>query len=113
MKKNLILACLVTLAAGCAGPITKQDQASLAQPIRCWQARRHVSAYLDGELDETAKSMVEGHLAGCPTCPPLYASLVGVRATLGGLRDPDSVVEAEMAGRIRAQVEHLGEAATG
>jgi hypothetical protein len=39
----------------------------------------------------------------------LYASLVGVRATLGGLRDPDSVVEAEMAGRIRDQVEHLGE----
>ena len=23
-------------------------EASLAQPIRCWQARRHVSAYLDG-----------------------------------------------------------------
>jgi hypothetical protein len=30
---------------------------------------------------------------------------VGVRATLGGLRDPDSVVEAEMAGRIRAQID--------
>ena len=25
--------------------------ASLAQPLRCWRARRHVSAYLDGELD--------------------------------------------------------------
>ena len=35
MKKNLILACLVTLAAGCASPITKQDQQSLAQPINC------------------------------------------------------------------------------
>jgi hypothetical protein len=35
MKRNLILACLVTLAAGCAGPITKQDQQSLAQPINC------------------------------------------------------------------------------
>ena len=52
-------------------------EASLAQPMRCWQARRHVSAYLDGELDEATKSMVEGHLAGCPTCPPLYTSLVG------------------------------------
>ncbi len=35
MKTNLILGCLVTLAAGCASPITKQDQASLAQPINC------------------------------------------------------------------------------
>lgn len=35
MKTKLALACLVTLAAGCASPITKQDQASLAQPINC------------------------------------------------------------------------------
>ncbi len=34
---------------------------------------------------------MERHLASCPTCPPLYASVVGVRATLGGLRDPDTV----------------------
>ncbi|HEX7472023.1 MAG TPA: hypothetical protein VF323_02995 [Candidatus Limnocylindrales bacterium] len=46
----------------------------------------------------------EAHLETCPTCPPLYASLVGVRATLGGLCDPDTVVEELMAGRIR---EHL------
>ena len=39
MNKNLILACLVTLAAGCASPITKQDQASLAQPINCSTAQ--------------------------------------------------------------------------
>jgi len=83
--------------------------ASEAQPLRCWRARRHISGYLDGELDDATKSAVEAHLEGCPTCPPLYASLVGVRATLGGIRDPDSVVEAEMASRIRAQVEHLGD----
>ncbi len=76
-------------------------QASLAQPIRCWQARRHVSAYLDGELDESTKGVVEGHLATCPTCPPLYASLVGIKATMGELRDPDSVVEDMIAERIR------------
>ncbi len=76
-------------------------RASLAQPIRCWQARRHVSAYLDGELDEPTKGVVEGHLATCPTCPPLYASLVGVKATMGELRDPDSVVEDRIAERIR------------
>jgi RNA polymerase sigma-70 factor (ECF subfamily) len=81
-------------------------RASLAQPMRCWRARRHVSAYLDGELDAATVVAVEGHLAACPTCPPLYAALVGVRARLEGLRDPDSVVEERVAGRVRA---HLGE----
>ncbi len=78
----------------------ERRQASLAQPIRCWQARRHVSAYLDDELDAATKLVVEAHLETCPTCPPLYASLVGVRATMGGLRDPDTVVEDGIAGRI-------------
>jgi RNA polymerase sigma-70 factor (ECF subfamily) len=79
-------------------------RASLAQPMRCWQARRHISAYLDGELDEGTRQKVEGHLAGCPTCPPLYASMVGVKASLGGLRDPDDVVEEVMAQRIRERL---------
>jgi RNA polymerase sigma-70 factor, ECF subfamily len=79
-------------------------RASLAQPLRCWRARRHVSGYLDGELDDRTKDAVEAHLASCPTCPPLYAALVGVRASMGGLRDPDSVVEAEMTERIRQHV---------
>lgn len=81
-------------------------QASLAQPMRCWRARRHVSAYLDGELDPVTKATVERHLESCPTCPPLYASLVGVRATLSTLRDPDAVVENQIAGRIREQLAH-------
>lgn len=79
-------------------------QASLAQPLRCWRARRHVSGYLDGELDARTKGAVEGHLASCPTCPPLYAALVGVRASMEGLRDPDSVVEAEVSERIRRRI---------
>ena len=76
-------------------------RASLAQPMRCWRARRHVSAYMDGELDQATKAAVEDHLATCPTCPPLYAGLVGVRAGMGGLRDPDTVIEAAIAARIR------------
>jgi RNA polymerase sigma-70 factor (ECF subfamily) len=79
--------------------------ASLAQPLRCWRARRHVSAYLDGELDASTRAAVEAHLHDCPTCPPLYASLVGVRASLGGLRDPDTVVEDAMAARIRQRLD--------
>ena len=80
-------------------------EASLAQPIRCWQARRHVSSYLDGGLDEATKFMVEGHLAGCPTCPPLYASLVGIRATMGEIRDTDAVIEDGIARRIRERLD--------
>ena len=76
-------------------------EASLAQPMRCWQARRHVSSYLDGELDEATKTTVEDHLTGCPTCPPLYTGLVGVRATMGECRDTDAVVEDAIARRIR------------
>ena len=74
--------------------------ASLAQPVHCWQARRHISAYLDDELAPATQAAVESHLAVCPTCPPLYTSLVGVRTQLSELRDPDSVVPGEIAARI-------------
>lgn len=79
-------------------------RASLAQPLRCWQARRAVSSYLDGELSAEAAGALEHHLATCPTCPPLYAALAGVRATMGALRDPDSVVDAALAERIAARI---------
>lgn len=70
-------------------------------PLRCWDARQHVSAYLDGELASETASAVERHLAGCPTCPPLYASLVSVRDAMGALRDPDAVVPDPVAAKIR------------
>lgn len=73
-------------------------------PLRCWDARRHVSEYIDGGLDAGLRRMLEEHLAACPTCPPLYTSLVGTRAALGGLRDPDSVVAADLAARIGARL---------
>jgi RNA polymerase sigma-70 factor (ECF subfamily) len=79
-------------------------RASLAQPLRCWKARRHVSSYLDGELDEATRTAVEAHLETCPTCPPLYAALVGVRTSMEALRDPDSVVDAEIAARIERRL---------
>ncbi len=62
-------------------------------PLRCWDARRLVSDYLDGELDQVAASGVEAHLAECPTCPPLYSGLVRTRRAMDGLRDADSVIE--------------------
>jgi RNA polymerase sigma-70 factor (ECF subfamily) len=82
--------------------------ASLAQPMHCWQARRHISGYLDDEVDPETRVAVEGHLAVCPTCPPLYAGLVGVRAQLVGLRDPDSVVPDEIAQRVAGRLRTTG-----
>lgn len=83
----------------------ERRRASLAQPLRCWRARRHVSSYLDNDLDQATRMIVEAHLETCPTCPPLYASLVGVKSTLRGMRDPDTVVEEAMAARIRAHLD--------
>jgi RNA polymerase sigma-70 factor, ECF subfamily len=70
-------------------------------PLRCWDARALISDYLDGELAPADARAVEQHLGGCPTCPPLYAGVVGVHEALGRLRDPDSVVPDAIAARLR------------
>ena len=78
--------------------------ATAGVPLRCWDARQYVSGYLDQELAPDVARAVETHLAGCPTCPPLYASLVAARgaiAGLGPLQDPDTVVPDDVADRIR------------
>ncbi len=69
-------------------------------PMRCWDARQHVSDYLDGTLDADIARTVEAHLGRCPTCPPLYAALVGVHDAVGALRDTDSVVPPSVAERL-------------
>ncbi len=71
-------------------------------PMRCWQARSLVGDYLDDELAPRERRLLEEHLGGCPTCPGLYASIVGVTAAVGRLRDPDSVVPEALAQRVRA-----------
>ena len=70
-------------------------------PLRCWDARSRVSDYLDGDVDAATAALLEKHLQTCPTCPPLVASLVGVRDRVGRLRDPDTVVEPSLAERLR------------
>jgi RNA polymerase sigma-70 factor (ECF subfamily) len=77
-------------------------------PLRCWDARSQVSDYLDGLLDPRVASQVEQHLQTCPTCPPLYAALVGatdaLARTRGTWRDPNEVVPPEQAERIVQRV---------
>lgn len=70
-------------------------------PMPCWDARRHISDYLNGDLDPDTATLIESHLGACPTCPPLYAALVGVHDELGRLRDPDSVINPDLESRIR------------
>lgn len=79
----------------------RRRSATKGVPMHCWDARRHVSDYLNGELDAATAGVVEAHLAVCPTCPPLYAALVGVHDELGRLRDPDDVVAPAVERRIR------------
>ena len=71
-------------------------------PMRCWDARKHVSDYLDGVLDRATAQMVESHLEACPTCPPLYAALVDAHSGLADHRDPDSVIPEDIRLRILA-----------
>lgn len=71
-------------------------------PLRCWDARRHVSNYLDGALQPDTARAVEAHLERCPTCPPLYAALVGVHDRLADMRDPDTVIPPALEEKIAA-----------
>ncbi|MGV1037501.1 MAG: sigma-70 family RNA polymerase sigma factor [Candidatus Nanopelagicales bacterium] len=59
----------------------------MEQPVQvldCWQARSRVSDYMNDSLAKAERASVEAHLETCPTCPPLYHALVGVRAALRG-----------------------------
>ncbi|MCB9413280.1 MAG: sigma-70 family RNA polymerase sigma factor [Actinobacteria bacterium] len=76
-------------------------------PLSCWEARRHVSDYLDNDVDPRTAAALEAHLAGCPTCPALYRSLVATTEALAGeneaaTRDPDSTIPPALQSRLRA-----------
>lgn len=79
----------------------ERDDSSTGVPMRCWDARRRVSDYIDEDISERERGLLELHLPGCPTCPPLDAGLVGLREALGRMRDPDDVVPHRVAARIR------------
>ena len=79
----------------------ERRDATRGVPLRCWDARSKVSDYIDDELLASDRVLVQRHLETCPTCPPLYAGLVGARAALGALRDADTVVPMSLADRIK------------
>jgi anti-sigma factor RsiW len=44
----------------------------------CAKNRKHLNAYLDGELPERTRGSVERHLAGCPVCFLKFDGLRGL-----------------------------------
>ena len=82
-------------------------ESSCDAPLRRWRARQAVSQYMSGELATAERSAVERHLEICATCPPMYASLVGARAGMADLREPDRVIGPKFAEKISAQFRPL------
>lgn len=59
------------------------------------KCKENLSAYLDGELPATERSLVEAHLAGCPDC----------RAVLGQLNSVSSLVKKHVMEPVPAALE--------
>ena len=97
-KQRLRRGRMMLVSALAQGP--ERRGAAHGVPLRCWDARGKISDYLDDELRASDRVLVERHLEVCPTCPPLYAGLVGTRDALGALRDADTVVPTPLADRI-------------
>jgi anti-sigma factor RsiW len=71
----------------------------------CRQVLASVSAYLDGDLDQTACESIDRHGAQCASCAKVIAGLrdtVGLCRQAGSLPVPDAVRL-----RARAQVRRL------
>ena len=98
VKQRLRRGRMMLVSALASGSARREALAGV--PLSCWEARREVSDYIDDDLDAERRGLLERHIGSCPTCPPLYTALVGVKASLGGLRDPDSVVPPGLAERI-------------
>lgn len=59
--------------------------------MQCKKARRHLTAYLDGELDARLRKEIEDHLAGCGACETERKALERVRQALEDMEMPPFV----------------------
>jgi len=103
-KQRLRRGRMALVAALAEGHVRRKNLKGV--PMRCWDARKHVSDYLDGILDPKTTGLVETHLEVCPTCPPLYAALVDAHEQLLTLRDTNAVIPPDLESKIR---ERFGE----
>lgn len=67
----------------------------------CAKNRKHLNAYMDGELPERALREVERHLAGCPTCLLELDGLCGLKPLLEKVEVPP--VPAGLSARILSE----------
>jgi anti-sigma factor RsiW len=66
--------------------------------------QRHLSDYIDGDLDPGKRDRVERHVGMCPQCRHLLETLKRTVAALMGLRgDPTGEVADSVIGRLRAE----------
>lgn len=74
--------------------------------VRCRDVLEHLSAYVDGELDEERVLEVDGHLLGCGRCERFggrFAEVVaGLRRELSRAEALDPAVEARLRERLEA-----------
>lgn len=97
-KQRLHRGRIMLVSALAAG--AERRAATQGVPMNCWDARTRVSDYLDHELDNRERQLLELHLQRCPTCPPLYSALVASREALTKLRDADTVIPPSLAARL-------------
>lgn len=115
-KQRLHRGRIMLVSALAAG--AERRAATQGVPMNCWDARTQVSDYLDRELDDRERKLLELHLQQCPTCPPLYSALVASREALTKLRDADTVIPPRLAARLgklrqeQAQRRDFGDHAT-
>jgi anti-sigma factor RsiW len=68
--------------------------------------QRHMSEYLDDELDHRERDRVEHHVGMCPECRRVLATLKRTLASLMGLRENQATDVADsVIGRLRAEGE--------
>lgn len=69
--------------------------------IRCGEVLALLPAFLDGELEDGTRTMVQAHLAGCDWCERFGGSYAGV---VQALRRESAAPPAGLADRLRARL---------
>lgn len=69
--------------------------------MNCDQALEAISAALDGELSAKERTLLDAHLADCPTCAALFDELAGQSRLL---RQLDCQVPEDLTARILSQL---------
>ncbi len=70
--------------------------------MKCSKIRNMLSPYMDGELTDARKALVESHLKTCAGCSEALASLRGLHAAFAGLERP--AVPYRFAERVMSRV---------